>query len=875
VRTLAAVLTLESLLTLDRAALVQRLCALTSDERGGVHRGTERERERSASRDAAEGRERRYTHEQGHRLSLIVMATAPVERLFWPMDEEALRVARSRGSRFLHALARHALRAMATGTPAVAFADVRALERAGELSLRPDDDYVLAMVNGLGARPYHGLPRAEALRADPDLLERAFWRVFEVEGNRQVSLANVDRFAGGHMHSWHTGVLDLLADATIDRARVLDATLAALGRGFPAYRAGWFTRLHAALSPTLDEFSTRQSEYATLLRAATGQTVTLAVDALSAVEKAGRLDDRVAFPGLAAAVHAPAKSTAVKALKLAARISGRLPTAGEIVVAALRHPHGDVQTAALRHLRQRGEPADRDAIRDTLSGLAPMVAAEARRWLSEEAPPIRTERRYDRAHQPASPDPIAPITDPAELAEAFAILLENPTHGDLIECALCAAARLGPDPDRYAVLARRAARLLRDGPAYEWSLLLDVVARVVLAAAHAPPPPFPMPQLARPLQLLGRRAAAVEAALREGRRFAPCAEPTHMGGWIAPGVLVERLADESPHILDAVAALLRLGPSPAGDPSLVEAATKVPGVLGAALGYALGGPPPDRLARDDRALWIAAARARAPLADDPALLRLAPDLDLAGAGRAPSWRVPFDPQPPDNSMWVSAPPEGVWAGWNPALPTMALAITDPRSDRLPAAPWHPWLATVWPGNVEPILAIALRNQLLSIEERSGSDAGRLALDMLTSTVAELPPLTPHVVAAGLGAPSLAERTAAVDAALALLPHRVNPAALAEAMALLAPAVPLNRWASSLGDLAVAGRGAEVRAVLAALLPALDRATRGLHSLVELLRDEHLRATLPVADAALRDWLAGMAGGSKTASAARTLLAQLA
>jgi hypothetical protein len=74
----------------------------------------------------------------------------------------------------------------------------------------------------------------------------------------------------------------------------------------------------------------------------------------------------------------------------------------------------------------------------------------------------------------------------------------------------------------------------------------------------------------------------------------------------------------------------------------------------------------------------------------------------------------------------------------------------------------------------------------------------------------------------------------------------------------------------LGDLAAAGRGAEVRAILAALLPALDRRTRGLNTLVELLRDEHLRAEAPVTDPALRDWLASLPAGSKTGAAARAL-----
>ena len=124
--------------------------------------------------------------------------------------------------------------------------------------------------------------------------------------------------------------------------------------------------------------------------------------------------------------------------------------------------------------------------------------------------------------------------------------------------------------------------------------------------------------------------------------------------------------------------------------------------------------------------------------------------------------------------------------------------------------------------------------------------------------------------------ALLDRVCAFDAddRAALLPQRMEPEALASAMATMAPAVPLNRWADSLGDLSVAGLGAQVRALLTALLPSLDRTVRGLHTLVELLRDEHLRAAVPVTEPALRRWLSATGGRSKTTAAARTLLGHL-
>ncbi|GAA2378469.1 DUF6493 family protein [Dactylosporangium salmoneum] len=870
--------TLTELLTLDVEALLDRVCVFNADDRAALHRPAQHAWERYAWRDAIDGRKDRFTPEEGRRLELILMATAPVDRLHWPADGRQLRVARSRGSRFVHALARHVVHGMATEDSGPDFGVVRRAERDGLVTLDADDDYVLAMIGGLGGRFSDGGRRADLLRADPDLLARAFWRIFEIEGNRQVSLTNVDKYSGAAVQTWHDAVLDLLSDATIDRARVLDATVAALGLGFPQYRAGWYSRLHAALAPSVDERAARQAGYATLLHSSVRPTVALAVDALTAVQKAGRLDhDAVALAhGLAAAVFVPAKSTATKALTLAARIGGGQPA---VIVAALGHPHADVQAAAVELSRVRSEPGP---VLSALPTLAPAVAAAAREWLgslgwlSAETPTVTALVAPPDVAAPVL-EAVTPITGPADLAEAFAILLADPTDAELLERALCAAARLGPEPGEYASLARRAARLLRDGPAYEWDLLLDVVAGVVLAAAHAPPvrrlPPLP-PQV----RLLAGRAAAVESALRTGRRFAPCAEPTHAGGWIAPAVLVQRLATgAAPDPLDAVAALLRLGPDPAGvSPTIRDAAAAVPGAVGTALRYALGGPPAAPLSRPDRPLWVAAARARAPRGDDAPLIDRGPGFDAAGAGRAPAWRVSFDPERRYSRVRVDAlGPAAAPAPPDPALPTVALAGVDSSpNDRLPSAPWHPWIASLWPGNLEPLLAIALQHQLMSLDGTINGGAGTHALQLLSRTVVELPPLSPYIVAAGLAAAGISDRVAAVDAAAALLPQRMEPEALASAMATLAPAVPLNRWADSLGDLSMAGLGAQVRALLTALLPSLDRTTRGLHTLVELLRDEHLRAAVPATEPALRQWLFATGGRSKTTAAARSLLGYL-
>ena len=61
-------------------------------------------------------------------------------------------------------------------------------------------------------------------------------------------------------------------------------------------------------------------------------------------------------------------------------------------------------------------------------------------------------------------------------------------------------------------------------------------------------------------------------------------------------------------------------------------------------------------------------------------------------------------------------------------------------------------------------------------------------------------------------------------------------------------------------------------MLGGLLPRLDPKARGIGALLTVLLDESLRHARPVEDVDLRGWLAGFAGGSAAAKAAKALLA---
>ncbi len=179
----------------------------------------------------------------------------------------------------------------------------------------------------------------------------------------------------------------------------------------------------------------------------------------------------------------------------------------------------------------------------------------------------------------------------------------------------------------------------------------------------------------------------------------------------------------------------------------------------AAFAYALGGAPPESVTSADLPLWTAASRARAPLADDPALLAIGQHFDMGGLGRAPASRVLIFP----NRRYQRFVLEPNASGELPGLfPTLDLSAAPKVGwSRLAPDVAFSWLSTIWPGNTEPLLADVLCFQVCAPAGMTDR-GGRRGLDLLSRTVSELPPMAKYVLAAGLGMPTLADREHAVD-----------------------------------------------------------------------------------------------------------------
>ena len=737
------------------------------------------------------------------------------------------------------------------------FHRIRLVERLGLIAPEHDDTYVLAFVSGYGepdATEY-----ADRLREDRDLLDDLFWRCFEVEGGGEVSLANVDRWRGDQ---WRRTVLELVATEDLQRERVLTACLAALTRDFAAYRVAWFLGTYLALEPTDEEKAAHQQQLRTMLRSAVPATVTAAVRLLADV--VDRVDRRPTLTALAPAVEARTRSTALAALKLAVTLAPEGgATALTVVRLGLGHPHVDVQRFAARQLTAWGARA-------TVVSDADLIA-----------PSLREELGLDLTPEPQTGQqrtaPVREDSASADVREHVAALLEESADAPALECALAALATLD-DPTRLSPLTRRARTVLRRGPrdgAADW--LPGQVARLVLLAAGERPdvlPPVP-----GPLGFLTRRFDEVAAVLDRTRPPHCLLATPDDGPWVSPATLVARLAAATAiDRYDLVATLLRLGPD--GREQALATATSLPGSAGAVVRHALGAPTESRprggRRAADAAWWVAASRARSPLAEDPYLCGAG--LDGAGQGRPLDVHLAITAR---RHTWADA--SGTHDYLHHAYDvTVTAAVGSPDDDQpttMLTAPagylgsWIPSVAALWPHDAEHFL-VPIADRLLRGMVTTEVDHDRtLVIDAVAAHPGRLGVLAHTVLAAGLSAGRPDARVHAVDAfADLVVSGRIPVPDLARAMASVAPVCTPTRWASSLTEAARTPGGAPaVIGVLTALLPELPPDRRGLHALLATLHETSLRDGIALRDERLRAWLATVDGTGKAARIARRLL----
>ena len=504
-----------------------------------------------------------------------------------PDEDVALRVMADRRPDWLAEWAAFVLENETTSwhTP---FLLVRRLITEGLLPRPATSWYPLSMIYGLQRRDRE---LYQALKADRGLLEDEVWRLFEVEGGGDTSLAAHDKYSADR-NSWSWALLQLSGEGLLSRDRLLDASLAALQRDFAPFRAGWFSRFHESLQPTQAERLARKERYLGLVASAVPATASFAVKALRQAGPLSLEDVGQLAPALA--------SSATGVVRDAVRLLPSSVRSAELAAEHLPHRSADIQSALLGLVEKHAsQPSVRERLERARASVAPSLAARVATLLSLDAMAARTSQV--RAEERAAPPPRresstsvpGPIDGIADLVELLAALLEEIQDPHDIERALDGVSRLCErTPDvvrRLEPIVKRAGKLLGDrAPArFDGHSPRSDIAGLIIAWATGTPPaaaetPHPLPRWltgrsARPdphqksvLAFLSGRVREVAARAARGEAAPLLSLPTGRGGALEVDEFEARQrrlanAGRRPDPFDAIQARLRADGSDEGE----------------------------------------------------------------------------------------------------------------------------------------------------------------------------------------------------------------------------------------------------------------------------------------------------------------------
>ena len=721
---------------------------------------------------------------------------------------------------------------------------VEAMVAAGLCERPHEDGFVEAMIEGVGFRSK--VPLVELLRQTPGLVQgELLYRVFEVEGGQQSSLAAADKYRN-ECNRWSTALLALTETGELDRARLLDGCLDALARDFAPFRAGWFSRFHDALAPDLDERQARTGDYLRLLGSQVPATVSFAVKALTTLGKKRPLPADALLAALPPALQAKQKGTVTRTTALLLRAVKQQPdarvAATELLIDALVHPDVAVQTALL----------------DAIDGLLPDAGAQAsalRTRLAEAAdllaPSLRA--RVGASEPPPADAPPAPppetLTDPLHASlrwpapddllaglDAVAHALEHPLDPLAHERALDVVSRHPAPSGDWATLrgplAKRAAALWRRGSLSE-HMTRFTTTWVVLQWTRGTAEPWPLSYGEDKHDFavfLGRARAVVERVLQGGPALPLLSTPTHTSGALAAATVIERAArwHDAAHPIDLHDAVLGL------------------------------------MRTDDPA----AARSGLPTLDAPAL-------DLCATPPQAAYALRVESRTSDGYTFhrVLAEPEGERPE---TIAPLHLWLALVHGDDL----WTDdslgrWLGTVTPHHLSPYFAVGVRH--LGEYNLDETRASGLYLEPAREPWATLGDAGHQLLMLCLAARGARAIEVGLDVAIdGLEQGRVNPERLGDALGILMPsgALKAKRVATTLAQVAAVSP-AHAQAVTTVIARGLrgdpQHAPRDISSVLSLLHELLSARGGALQDDTARDWLERMSRGGATAKLRKRLL----
>lgn len=726
-------------------------------------------------------------------------------------------------------------------------------------------------------------------------LYRATLQLFEVEGTGEHNLASVDKYNHRPDYAWSHIFMQGIAKGEFTRTQLLDKTLATLERDWPQFRAGWFSRFHEALAPTVAEMAPVSARYLGLCQSRIPPTVTLALGALKTLQAAGHLDGQTLLGGLQPVFYSSIKAQVDAALKLAEAAVKRDPAlaheASAVALHGLVHEAADLQKKILDRLQAWGMD---DATRTELTAHAQSVAIVNRPALvaltgdapAAAAPAVPVAEPVPVGSGPLDPVDasrmLAPIGEPAELVERLAFVLENASETDELERVLEALVRMAPLPPavarQCAPVVKRARKLQQaEVPSRLARLLVFVTSGEQLPDLRDDPHRSGL-QNPQADEFLALRVDDLVNQAAKGWGLAPLSSATHARGFIDAAVFIERVAAYQARGAEApwgeqVRGLLRLAPPGDRAAALRERARQLADApLVRALRHALGDQGVSLAAKTEevQALFAAAARIRHPGGDDA---------DGSGSARHDwsvierSWTSEGKTYVHHDLVMASA---NVSASTPPALIAVRLAGVEGAYDEALLR----YLATVLPSSLESFFADGCRqigNNLDWWEAQWQNRAYLVPLLDPTVPVTAEQPMAVLLLALALAGKEPGQTALAVDALVqAFTEGRLDvPALGAQLRVLLASSLVMAKRCSKSLQAAIradARLAAPVFDVLCDMLAAdADNPPKDLAALMALLLELALgsQRTLPPST---HDLLARLSLGGKGRAIQKSLLA---
>lgn len=779
----------------------------------------------------------------------------------------------------------------------------RRLVRRGVISMADFDGYATTMIYALAQTPPHrtefswtgpgsvpsvaqlaedfaaefgnGAGRlAQVLLDDPGLLDDEVWQLFTTPGVGREMKATAYYEYVPFGDQWADALVMLVGQGHLNRDRLIDASLDAFLRDLPPNHLTWYVTVHDKLAPTADEKVARTDRYLALLSAPGKPGILLGQRTCAELLDAGQLDVTAFLAASQPVLIHPQKSIATTQLKRIGKIAASHESdirAAALAAAAqaFAHPREDLQAAALKLIAKHGLPAagpQRDAIIELSAFLSPVLRPEA------AALGLAADKAAERGpltEVPAAPvptaQPVIPVTDPEELVQLLAGLMEDTSDPIAVERALDGAVRLSvlPLPDRAKhakPLLNRVHELTGFGdddlfadmePFSGYDPALDMAALARTWATGDMPPSRQSPDPYSMVRGKNRHAATprISGAILSARGWEAC-------GQIADGNGYPLLA--TPEFEDG---------SISHD-TLLSRLAQWPGQ----------GPRPPRT--DVEVAMLRLAPGAEALLPADLLTAYAP----AQAARSLAVRV-ISPRP---GQWSGAGKPAVFARYEPAGQAISKTASQAGyllTDLHPDMRFDPWYNSVTTVAELPLFfpyqPDLLRAHLLAAVSHGlvpGGNAAATALSALTRLPAPLGPIGHAVVVTGLAGAEPETRIAAADAWLQLT-HQgcLEPAVAADIIVegIRGGAYKPNRLAEGFryASLDPAAAGATAQACVAAAAALLEDQDKpaGLHLLLEAAANAGAIAGLPAPPSPITDVASGKSR-TKLAEAARRLVA---